>query len=446
MFYSLKRVFITTIMMGLMVFLQACGGGGSSAPAPTTGTLAGTVTAGSPATALSGVSVIIFDANTNSPTNSTMTTDAGGKYSATLGAGSYYVKLYKQGYNPVPASPMQTPVPLTVTAGATTTNDVLMTASAVTNGGWISGKVSNSAGGLGGVLVAAEATGVAYTSISDGNGDYAIYNVPAAAYTVKAYVSGYSSTAPAATVTANTGTGNTNVTVTADASGTVPVDFNLIAQTGVTTPANMLVSLVHPVTKESIPGMSSSKAFSSSMSFSFSGVADGKYFVRATFANDTIVVDPDYIVKFGEPSVTVASAVATPNPVQITATGAVGLVSPTNALSSTTPVAVTGTTPTFTWKQYSSASDYVIEVMDAATGAVIWGGFTGMGTATPTKNIVISSAQLSIDYNSDGNASAPLEVGKTYRWRIYASKNDNNTGTWHLISMSEDQMGLITIQ
>jgi len=110
-------------MVGMM-FLQACNSGGSSAPAaPTTGTLSGTVTAGNPATALAGVSVIIFDASTSAPTNSTMTTDASGKYSATLNAGSYYAKLYKQGYNPVPESPLQAPVPLTISAGATTTND-----------------------------------------------------------------------------------------------------------------------------------------------------------------------------------------------------------------------------------------------------------------------------------------------------------------------------------
>lgn len=430
-------------IVGLAVLLQACTSGGSSGPS--TGTLSGTVTTGSPAAALANVSVIVFDASTNAPMNSTMSTDASGNYSAILNPGSYYLKLYKQGYNPVPASALQTAVPFTITAGATTTNNVAMTASAVSNGGWITGKVSNSAGGLGGVLVAAEATGVAYTSISDSSGNYSIFNVPAASYTVKAYISGYSSTAPAATVAASTAT-TTNLAVTTNATGTVPVSFNLIAATGVTPPANMVVSLVHPVTKETIPGFTLSQAYAPSLSYSFSNVADGSYIVRATFANDTIVVDPDAIVKFGEPKVTVASATPTPNSVAITATSAVGLTSPTNALGSTVPVAVTGTTPTFTWASYPSTSDYVIEVMDASTGAVIWGGFSGTGTATPTKNITIPSSQTSVVYNSNGLATAPLAVGKTYRWRIYASKNDTSTLGWHLISMSEDQRGLITIQ
>lgn len=440
MSYFYKRIMVVLLPF-LLGGLQACNTGGSAAPA--TGTLAGKVTTGTPATALAGANVIIFDANTNAPVNATTLTDATGNYSVKLNVGSYYVKFYKQGYNPVPASPLQAPVPSTVTGGVTTTYNVSMSPSSVSNGGWITGKVSNGSAGLGGVLVAAEAGAVAYTSISDSNGDYAIFNIPAAAYTVKAYAAGYSFASPAATVTANNAT-TVNVSVTANASASVPVNFNLIAQTGVTTPDIMVVSLVHPLTRESIPGLSLQKSFSSSISYSFSGVADGQYFVRATYANDTIVVDPDYIVKFGEPSVTVSSATPSPNPVQITATGAVGLSSPTNAHSSTQAVAVSSTTPTFTWDAYPSTTDYVIEVMDAASGTVIWGGFTGMGTASPVKNVVTTAT--SIVYNSDGNATAPLVAGKTYRWRVYASKADNSTLGWHLISMSEDQVGLITIQ
>lgn len=440
--------FFAALSLSLAFLVTACGGGGGSSftPASTTGTLSGDVTSGSPATALAGVSVVVFDASTNAPAGSTVQTDATGKYSFSLSAGSYYVKLYKQGYNPVPASALQTPVPLTITVGATTPNNVLMTASTLTNGGWITGKVSNGTTGIGGVLVAAEASGVAYTSISDSSGNYAIYNVPAAGYTVKAYVQGYSSTAPAATVAAGAGaTANPSLTALAAGTGTVAASFSLIAATGVVNPVNMVTSLVHPITKETIPGLSLSQPFANSLTYNFTGVADGTYIVRTTYANDTIVVDPDAIVKFGEPSVAVTSGVPTPATVSIKATAAVGLTSPTNALSSTVPVAVTGTTPTFTWASYPSTNDYVIEVMDASTGTVVWGGFTGMGTASVTKNIVIPSSTTSIVYNSNGKAT-PLVVGKTYRWRIYASKNSNSAPGWSLISMSEDQMGLITIQ
>ena len=111
----------------------------------------------------------------------------------------------------------------------------------------------------------------------------------------------------------------------------------------------------------------------------------------------------------------------------------------------TVPFEINGTTPTFSWNAYSSTSDYVIEVTDATTGQVIWGGFDESG-ALLEKNIVIPSNQTSIQYNTDGNALASLESGKIYRWRVFASKNDNNSDTgWTLISASEEQMGLIRI-
>jgi hypothetical protein len=113
-------------------------------------------------------------------------------------------------------------------------------------------------------------------------------------------------------------------------------------------------------------------------------------------------------------------------------------------MTTTVPVEVSTTTPTFKWSAYPSTSDYVIEVTDATTGAVIWGGFTNTA-GTITKNIVL--ANPSVIYNSDSKAKANLVSGKVYRWRVFASKNDAQQATgWKLISASEDQMGLIKIQ
>ncbi|MGC1242365.1 MAG: carboxypeptidase regulatory-like domain-containing protein, partial [Chryseosolibacter sp.] len=212
-----------------------------------------------------------------------------------------------------------------------------------------------------------------------------------------------------------------------------------------TPPASVDISLIHPVTKETIPGLSQSAPYSSSLSYSFSNVPDGTYVVRASFANDYIVIDPDYITKFGDYAVTVSSGTATPASVEIVATSAVILKAPSNAMSTTEPVEAT-TTPTFQWNAYASASDYVIEVTDASTGTVIWGGFTNNG-GTITKNIVIPSNTTSIAFNADGSATAELVAGKVYRWRVYASKNNaQNTPPWNLIAASEDQLGLIKIK
>lgn len=436
---SFIRKFLLLLNITLVLALQACGGGGGGGGvAP--GHLAITVSTGTPAAALAGVSVLVFDGGTNAPVASG-TTDAAGKFTASnLSPGSYYVKLNKQGYNPIPASALLTPVPQAVVSSQTTAYAASMSVSALSGTGWISGKVSAGSTVLANVLVAVEAAGAAYTSITNSKGEYAVYNVPAAGYTVQAYARGYAFAPVSATVSGGVGT-TTNVSATAIAGAAVPVNFNLIAQSGVTKPATMLVSLVHPVTRETIPGLAQTQAFQNALSYNFSGVANGNYLVRSTFANDTIVVDPDYIVKFGEPAVAVAGGTPTPTPVQITATGAVGLVSPTNAMTSTTPAA-TSATPTLSWNAYSSTTDYVLEVVDADSGSLVWGGFSGMGTPTPTKNIVVPGAQTSYTYNGPA-----LTLGKTYRWRVYASKDDNQAATgWRLISMSEDQMGLFKPQ
>lgn len=61
--YNTKSIFMVLII-GLVGFLQACGGGSTSSPP---GTLSGVVATGNSAIGLSGVSVIVFDASTNAP-------------------------------------------------------------------------------------------------------------------------------------------------------------------------------------------------------------------------------------------------------------------------------------------------------------------------------------------------------------------------------------------
>jgi hypothetical protein len=151
-------------------------------------------------------------------------------------------------------------------------------------------------------------------------------------------------------------------------------------------------------------------------------------------------MDPDWILKFGQPSVTVANSAVALN---FSVTNALQLTSPTNDLSSTQPV-VASSTPAFTWLAYASTDDYVIEVINAS-GKVIWGGISGTGN-NAVRKVYVPKSQLSAVYNFDNSASEPLKSGEIYRWRIYASKVDNSTLGWRLISSSEDQRGLIKIQ
>ena len=152
-------------------------------------------------------------------------------------------------------------------------------------------------------------------------------------------------------------------------------------------------------------------------------------------------MDPDWILKNGEPTVIITGNAVAQN---FSVTGAVKLVSPTNELITTKPVEIIGTTPTFTWLPYSSTDDYVIEVSDI-NGTVIWGGFTKSGLIITKNSPLILKSQLSIIFNSDLTATTTLKSKSTYRWKIYASKNDTALG-WKLISGSEDQQGLFIIQ
>ena len=319
--------------------------------------------------------------------------------------------------------------------GKETISDYMMQASSVTNGGSISGKVMNGDIAIAGALVVAENGSHAYSSVSGADGIYYIYNVPAASYNVKAYVSSFNSDEVNATVSSNTEGVDNNLNMTENASGEVSglVTF-LAVENGVVD-----VSLTHKITKETIPGLVTT---TEATAYTISNIPNGSYIARASYGNDGYVVDPDWIIKNGEPIVTINDNVVTRN---FSVTGAIGLTSPTNEESTTVPIEITENSPVFTWVAYSSTSDYIIEVSDI-NGNVIWGGFSGEG-AYITKNIIIPKNQLSIEFNSDGNAAEELLPNAIYRWRIFASKDDVQEATgWKLISGSEEQRGLFIIK
>jgi hypothetical protein len=412
-------------------------------PAPSTGKISGKVTDLASGSALSEATIIAFSAEDNSPV-STTTTDGSGNYALDVYPGNYFLKFYRQGYLSVPGLGSEA-VPFEVVAGQTATQSAEMSARPATNLGFITGKVSVGTEGKSGALVVAEVNGTAISAITDDKGNYKMFNVPAGSYQVKAYLSDFSGAAVSAQVLANAETSAINISLSQGASGQVTGTFKVISQTTIATPpTTMDISLVHPYTRETIPGLSQKLPYSSSLNYSFSNVPDGTYIVRASYANDYIVIDPDYVQKFGDYKVTINGGVSTPSATDIVATSAAILTSPTNEMTTTAPVE-SGATPTFQWGSYPSTSDYVIEVTDASTGSVIWGGFTNTN-GTLTKNITIPSNTTSVAFNFDGKATSALVVGKVYRWKIYASKNNNQTGSWNLIAASEEQRGLIKIK
>ena len=405
----------------------------------TTGQLKGIVKDATTTSPLENVSLIIFNADNNSPTGQTLKTNASGEFSADLPPGNYFVKLSKQGYYPVPA-PLLEAVPFSISTGQSTQNDAEMFPSSNSSAGWIQGKVTSGGSPVQGALVVTvDATNkIAFSTSSDANGDYSIYNVPTGSFNVQAYLSNYNSNIVAASVTSNTGINGINIDLQKTGTATLTGSIRNLSISN----KEVDITLIHPITKETIPGLTST---TSNLNYSLANIPNGSFIARATYKNDIRVMDPDRIAKFGEPVVIVSGGACTPSTLTFDITGPVTLNAPTNSLSTTVPV-VAPVKPTFQWTPYSSASDYVIEVMDASTGQIVWGGFDKSGTL-PVKKIVIPSNQTSIEYNANGTATiSNLVAGKIYRWRVYASKNDQNSSTgWTLISTSEDQVGLIKI-
>lgn len=426
------------ISLVVALLIQACGGGsggssGGGYTPPPPGTLQVNVTDGASATGdgLADVQVLVFDADTNEPVGNTLITDVNGTASGTYNVGSYYFRLSKQGYKGSPAAGISA-LPHAVQSNQTTIAEVTLLPHTITGMGSISGQVTDGTNPVAGVLlVATDTLGATYSTISDSAGNYNIYNTPADDYTIKGWRAGYNSDEQPATVTADTETPDIIITLTGDATASVSGSITFLAVTN----GVVDVSLIHPVSRDIIPGTVT--VTTNNLNYVINNVPDGDYIGRASFENDGYVMDPDAIVKFGEPMVTISGTNQT---LDFDVTGSVLLDSPTNPETTTVPAVVDTLTPTLTWVAYPSTSDYVIEVINSS-GEVIWGSFSG----TTKLNSLASTSPANVIFNFDGLASEPLADGHTYRWRVYASKDDTSATGWRLISASEDQRGVFKV-
>ncbi|WP_044240797.1 carboxypeptidase-like regulatory domain-containing protein [Flexithrix dorotheae] len=383
---------------------------------------------------LAEVSITVFNANTNEPVTTTKS-DVEGNFQLELLANSYYLRLSKQGYEDIPPLNMS-PIPFDIIQGMTENMSYQMTTLDDQNMGWVSGQVLDGDSKVTGALVVIQAEDKAYSSISDHEGNFVINNVKAGNYTATAWIKGYNSIAKTVLVISAQETFDNNIIMTKDGNGSFNGQIRNLASSN----KDVDISLIHPITRQPIPFLSTSSV---AQNFEITGIPNGTFIARATFENDERVMDPDRIAKFGEPVIEINNDEET---LTFDITGSIELGTPTNESTTVVPVEVNTTSPVLEWNSYSSTTDYIIEVSDM-NGNIIWGGFSEDSEGLPIKNISIPSSQTSIEYNSDGKASlAQLEPGKIYRWRIYASKKDQNSPTgWSLISASEDQRGLIKI-
>jgi hypothetical protein len=208
---------------------------------PSRGKITGKVTDLSSGATLADVHVIVFNSSSNAPEN-TVTTNASGDYTVEVSPGTYFLKFYKQGYIALPSPGMEA-ISFSVAAAETIDQPAEMSASAVTDTGWITGKVSAGSAAMAGVLVVAEGNGEAYSGLSDHEGNYTIFNVPAGSYDVKGYTSAYSTTVAPALVSSGSETTDINLNLTQNATGNIDGTFKVISQTTIAeAPAKMTIS------------------------------------------------------------------------------------------------------------------------------------------------------------------------------------------------------------
>ena len=433
------RNMFSAILLIVSITIVGCGGGGGGSGDSDThipmGTVLVTVDRSSDDSAVNNASITVYDEKNIIIIKGE--TDVFGEFEYLLSPGSYYVKVAAQGYNPVPLSG-QDAIPFEIFDNQLTTESITLdTHQNAGNTGQISGILETpvpDSSGVSGVLVVAKdaAQNLSASGISGPDGDYDLFNIDPGSYTLSVYRAGYREKSDPVTVDVIPDGNQEQIDIevemhdNADLSGQVTF---LAVENGV-----IDITLIHPDTLDTIPGLSTQN--DSNNTYLLEAVPPGTFIAWASFRNDGYVMDPDRISKFGLPQVSFTEV--SPDQIQdFEVTGAVTIISPTNEASLVVPEEVNTSSPTFTWEKYPSAKEYVIEVFDAQ-GNTIWGGFDTNGVVQHPQ---IGQNETSAIFDFDSSATAILQDGKTYRWKIYADDNAD-VNVQNLISSSENQMGL----
>jgi hypothetical protein len=344
-----------------------------------------------------------------------------------------------QGYDPFPFS-LRPSLPIEVSA-ATAADDklvlmslqtdiVLFTAAAAAGTGSIAGTVQNGAA-QSGALIVAEGTATV-TGISDRDGAYVLFNVPAGSYTVSGYRAGIN-LAPKTGVAVSGGARTEPVDLAASTDGVATVSGSVnIVNPGMGN-GTSIVLVVESTFNDALkrgevpPGLRAPKEGPPSITnaFSIEGVPPGKYVVLAAFENDFLVRDPDMsIAGTAIQRITVAgAAVALAESFKIT--GSLDIRSP----GAGDLPDVASATPTFVWKDDSSEDFYKIEVFDQR-GTMVW-----MKPDVPK----FTGGDAMVAYGGTALTSG-------YYWFRVTSFRDKAAGGATAISQTEDLRGVFEVK
>lgn len=291
----------------------------------------------------------------------------------------------------------------------------------------ISGTVEIAAGQKG-ALVVAEALGQqGRSAIAGADGAFTIFNVPAGAWTVRAFSRDVNYTPAAVTVEAGKDLAGVEVKRSDRPTGTVKGSADIVAANGETSVvlvvkstfnANLVRGEVPPGLRTPAPGT----APDVSGAYELTGVPDGEYVVLAAYENDGLVRDPNTNTSGTELQYVTVTNGAASGEANFKVTGAVQLVSPGGGetLDETTA------TPSFIFKPYSSAKAYDLRVFDSF-GNQVWEALA---------LTLDGSGDLKVDYT--GPALTP---GGIYQWRAVAKGNAGQP-----ISQTEDLRGVFRVK
>jgi hypothetical protein len=224
-----------------------------------------------------------------------------------------------------------------------------------------------------GVLVVAEGP-VAVSGVSDTDGAFTLFNVPAGAYTVRGYAGGVQLAPAMVTVGAAASATGVELAPSAKPLGAVSGSVSIVnAPGGAMTSVVLVVASTfnQALARGDVPpGLRAPKAGTVSVSgaFTIGDVPDGHYVVLAAFENDGLVRDPDTAIGGTQiQRVQVEAGARMTLDTGFKITEGLTIMQPG---AGDAPDVVTGT-PTFVWKDDSSEDRYTLEVIDSR-GASVW--------------------------------------------------------------------------
>jgi hypothetical protein len=425
--YSIRSLF--TLLIGSVIYVGCSDN--PAAPEKTTGTINTVILSATDTSGIANANVVLHNADNNEAILR-KSSNSNGECSFEANPGNYFVRISAQGYNSSPPN-NNSPIPFEVDKGENITREFFIDPLEVSKPGHISGSVNPVINNVS--IIAEETDGSRYSTVTGPDGYFVLFNLPYGSYSLLAYKVGYEAdTVAVAVLSSNTPSATASVTLkqVSGASLKGKVTFLAVENSFVD------ISLLDPATLLAIPGLSTFSD-TSGLDYNIDNIPSGTFLAWASFKNDGYVMDPDWIFKNpGVLDVTFTDG-DTIN-LNFSVTGVITINSPTNPPDSIYAVIADSTTPVFSWTEYPSAKEYIIEVRKM-NGDVIWGGFNADGTVNHSP---IDFHTTSVTFDFDGAASETLQAGQIYQWKVYADL-DGTFGVQQLISASEDLIGIFEI-